>query len=247
MTITHVLPNHGSVLGFHQAVVVRVPRPRFSLLYQQLVQQLRYGVVDELASVVGMKARDAERELAQHRFQHRNQPCFADLGCRPHHLPLRHLIDRVDVVHALHCIQIALVHRVNSQVTGTALRVRPPPIANGDLHGPCLLVEDPLLAISPSFAQVVDVRYRDGREPFIPLTAVVVKLAVENFPRRRSAQDLMRFVHLGQQLDIRRRVVARKAVSPVAPLAHPPTLFVTADQTRHLRPAQSCHLADVSP
>jgi hypothetical protein len=106
---------------------------------------------------------------------------------------------------------------------------------------------EPLLSIHAALAQVVDVRYRDGSEPLIPLTAVVVKLAVQNFLRRRPAQDLVRFVHLGQQLDIRRRVVARKPVSPVAPLAHPPTLFVTADQTRHLRSAQSCHLADVSP
>lgn len=66
-----------------------------------------------------------------------------------------------------------------------------------------------------------DVRYRDGREPLITLTAVVVKFAVQNFLRCRPAQNLMRFVHLGQQLDIRRRVVARKPVSPVAPLAHP--------------------------
>src|ERR1700738_1082933 len=78
------------------------------------------------------------------------------LGCRPPHLPLRHLIDRVDVVHALHCIQIALVHRVDSQVTGTALRVRPPPLADAHRYRPGLLVMDPLLAISPSFAQVVD-------------------------------------------------------------------------------------------
>ena len=55
-SIAHVLPDHRPVLRLRQAVVVGVPRPRFRLLDQRLLQQLRYPVVDELAAVVRMKS-----------------------------------------------------------------------------------------------------------------------------------------------------------------------------------------------
>ena len=48
----HVLANHTAILRFHKAVVVGLPRPRFPLLDQQLVQHPRNRVVDELASVL---------------------------------------------------------------------------------------------------------------------------------------------------------------------------------------------------
>jgi len=38
MLVPHVFSDHRSVLGFHQAIVVGVPRPRFRLLRQQFVQ-----------------------------------------------------------------------------------------------------------------------------------------------------------------------------------------------------------------
>ena len=69
--VSHVLAHHRSVLRLHQAIVVGVPRPRFGLLDQQLVEQLGHRMVDELAAVVGMKTPNAERKLLQHGFQHR--------------------------------------------------------------------------------------------------------------------------------------------------------------------------------
>src|SRR5271165_3828378 len=73
--------------------LVRVPRPRLRLFDQQLVQQLRHGMVHELAAVVGVKAEYAERKLRQHAFQHWFQPCFGDVRCGSDDLPLRDFID----------------------------------------------------------------------------------------------------------------------------------------------------------
>ncbi len=119
-----VLADDGSVLGFHQAVVPGVMRPRLGLFDQQLVQQTRHVVVDELAAVVGMKAADHEGELFEQRFQHRQQPEFGDLRGRGHDLPLGHLVDGVDVIQPFASILIALMHGVDAQVSRRALRLR---------------------------------------------------------------------------------------------------------------------------
>ena len=60
-----------------------------------------------------------------------------------------------------------------------------------------------------------------------------------------AAQSLMRLVHLRQQCDVRHAVTCR--VDPSTPLPGPDcTVFrILANQTRHLRPAQACRLADV--
>jgi hypothetical protein len=47
----HVLPDHRAVLCFHQSVVVGTPGPRLGLLNQELIQQIRNRVIDELAAV----------------------------------------------------------------------------------------------------------------------------------------------------------------------------------------------------
>src|SRR6266571_8449575 len=49
----------------------------------------------------------------------------------PHHLPLRDLVDGVDVIHALDSIQVPLVHCVYPQVAWLASRFRLSPLSNG--------------------------------------------------------------------------------------------------------------------
>ena len=85
--VPHVFPHHRSILGFHQTVITAVPRPRFGLFDQELVQQLGNRMVNELAPVVGMKSPDAERKLCQHRVEHRQQVGLADLRRRSRTLP----------------------------------------------------------------------------------------------------------------------------------------------------------------
>jgi hypothetical protein len=109
-----VFADHRSIFGFHQSVIVAVPRPAFGLLDQQLVEQLGHGLVDELAAVIGVKAEDAEGKLPQQGGQHRLQPSFADARRGGHDLPLRDLIDRVNVVDAFGPRLIALMHGVDN-------------------------------------------------------------------------------------------------------------------------------------
>src|SRR6266849_5973812 len=89
-----------------------------------------------------MEAENAERKLPQHGFQHWYQPGLADLRRGAHHLPLRHLLHGIDVVHPLRAVQVSLMHRVDPQVPGPALRVGSPPLANTHPHRPRLLVAD---------------------------------------------------------------------------------------------------------
>src|SRR3954467_14235330 len=81
-------------------------------------------MVDEFAAVVGMKTANPERKLFQDRFQDRQQPRFPNLRRAPHHLPLRHFVNSIDVVHPFGSVQVSLMHRVHTQVAGLALRIR---------------------------------------------------------------------------------------------------------------------------
>jgi hypothetical protein len=57
-----------------------VARPGLGPRNQQLVQHSSDLVVDVLAAVVGMKAKNLDRILRQHRRQQRLQPLLTDLG-----------------------------------------------------------------------------------------------------------------------------------------------------------------------
>jgi len=63
-TVTQVLADHGTILGFDQAVVVALSRPAFGLFDQQSLQHTGYHSVDELTAVIRMKAEDAEGKLS---------------------------------------------------------------------------------------------------------------------------------------------------------------------------------------
>src|SRR5438270_11297633 len=65
VAIAHMLADHSAILGFYQPVVVAVPRPRLGLFNQQFVQEPGHRMVDEFATVVGMKAANVERKLVQ--------------------------------------------------------------------------------------------------------------------------------------------------------------------------------------
>src|SRR3954453_17718493 len=100
-----------------------------------------------------MKAEDHKRELHEYGFQHRNQPEFGDLRDGRHDLPLRYLIHRIDVIDALAAILIALMHSVDTQVSGCAVRLWFAPLADRDRRGPRRLVTRIAFAVSRRVAQ----------------------------------------------------------------------------------------------
>jgi len=57
VAVADVLANNGPILRLDQAVVSGMMRPRAGLLDEQFAEQSGYGVVDELAAIVGVEAR----------------------------------------------------------------------------------------------------------------------------------------------------------------------------------------------
>ena len=70
-------------------------------------------------------------KLGQHRGQHWFQKGFRDARHRRRNLPLRNLIDGVEVEHPLGIFGVALVHRIHSQIAGLPSRIGTATFANG--------------------------------------------------------------------------------------------------------------------
>lgn len=98
----------------------------------------------------------------QHGFQHRNQmPLGNGLGAA-HHLPLRDGVDGVDVVHAGVSIGVALMHRIDPEITRLAARIRFAPLGDGDLARLGVVDRHALVAIAQRVSQVVQVGNRNA-------------------------------------------------------------------------------------
>src|SRR5208283_4390815 len=174
-----------------------------------------YGLVDELAAVVGVKAADGEGELPHHGGQHGIQPSFADAGGGAHDLPLRDLIDGVDVVDAFGSRSIALMHGINPQIARSALRVGPPALADAYRRRPGLGVVQATFPVALLVAQVVQVSHGEGGQPLVLRFTVVLVLALENPPGGRSAQGFVGLIDGGQQFDIGASIALWKAVPSI--------------------------------
>src|SRR5664279_5156785 len=104
-----------------------------------------------------MKAANHEWKLPEHGFQHRQEPQFGDLRGGSHNLPLRHLVHGVDVIKTLASILIALMHRVDAQVSGRSLWLWLASFADRNRRGSCGLVAGVALPIGGRIAQPVEV------------------------------------------------------------------------------------------
>ena len=82
-------------------------------------------------------------------------------GVEAHNLPLGHLVDGIDVIQPFASILVALMHGVDAQVSGRALRLRFASFADGDRRGPRGLVAGIAFAIACRVAQPVQVRHRN--------------------------------------------------------------------------------------
>ena len=101
----------------------------------------------------------------EHRFQHRNQIALADGFQAAHHLPLRHCVDRVEVIHAQLAFVLTLMHRIDSEITRPPFRVWFAALADRDLASLRVVHSHPQLAVSRRLPQIVDMRRRDLRQP----------------------------------------------------------------------------------
>src|SRR5215472_3389599 len=105
-----------------------------------------------------------------------SSPQFGDLRCGRYDLPLRDFVHGIDVIQPFAAILVALMHGVDVQVSGQALRPRLAPLADGDGCRPRRLVAGVALAVCLRVAQSVQVRYRDPRQTLVgglPVFAVL--------------------------------------------------------------------------
>src|ERR1051326_482980 len=123
-----------------------------------------------------MKSSDFKGELCQYRLQYGQQVRLADLRHRSHHLPLRHLIDGCDVIHALDSILVALMHRVDADESWPPMRLWPPPLANRPGGRLRRFIRDPTLPISPAVAKSIQLRYRRLGQPLVLAFAKVIEI-----------------------------------------------------------------------
>ena len=198
-----------------------------------------------------MKAADHKRKLPKHGFQHWHQPQFRDLRRGRHNLPLRHLVHGVDVINALAAVLIALMHGVDAQVSGQALRLRLAPLADRNRRGPRRLVAGVALPIGRRVAEPVELRHRDPRQPLVGRLAIFAVLALQNPLGRRPAQVPVRLVHIGQQVHIGGRVARGELGALIRHRLHPARLADTprsaASPAPGLVPSSARHTAAPVP
>ncbi len=241
----HVFAHDGRVFGLHQTVVAALAGTAFGLLDEQFLQQLSDGFVDELAAVVGVEVEDEKGELQQQALQQGQQPGLGNARRGQHHLPLRHLVDGVDVVDALALRAVALMHGVEAQKPGLGVGRGLFALADGHRRGPGLLVA--AQAVTRAAAQVVEVAVGELGQALELGLAVDLKLSPQDVPRGRAAEPVVGRIDRGQQLHVRRRVMARETRPRRGLERDPSAAHIAANQPRGLRPAESGHVLDVGP
>jgi len=75
------------------------------------------------ADIVGVEALNGERKRGQQLFQSGNQIRVTDVLHRTDHLKLRDLIHRIEVIHALLFVPIALMAHIDGEKPGLACRM----------------------------------------------------------------------------------------------------------------------------
>ena len=183
-----------------------------------------------------MEADDREREQAEQTVEHRHQKAFGDRRDRADELVLRDLVDHVDQVHAFGAVAVALVHGVDAQEAGQAVRLRRPADAHRHRRRLRPLDHRALRPVGPGTPQVVDVAGRDPGEALVARVAEDMVLAVQHDPRREPGHLAEVRVHPGQPSRVGRRVDAREGPTlvPVPAVDHLGRLAVLADQPRDL-------------
>ena len=130
------------------------------------------------------------------------------------------------------------MHSIDAQKAGLAVGRGLFAFADLDRRGPGLFIMA-AQAVARSAAQVVEVAVGKLRQPLELGLAVDLELALENMPRGRAAQALVRLINGGQQFDVCRGVMALEAGPPEGLAAIRPSLEIAANQPRGLRPAEA--------
>jgi hypothetical protein len=108
-----------------------VTRPAFGKADQELIKESGYRLIDEFGAIVRMEAPDDKGETSQHVFQYWRQVTLCYLLHRGYILPLRYLINSIDMIYTLLPIVVSLMDGIDSNVAGASSWRRSCPLANG--------------------------------------------------------------------------------------------------------------------
>lgn len=191
-------------------------------------------VIDVFRAIVGMEAQNAEREVGEQDFQRGEQIGLADLLDAGDDLPLGDLIDGIDVIEALVTVPIALMDRVDAQVTGAAVGLGFAPLADRYAGRSGLGQGLALRAVRGVLAQVVEVADGDPGQARVRGMPEDPVLALQNLLGGRPTQRAVQRVGVGQQAHILGGVLASEAVAARPLTPHAPTHALAGDQAREL-------------
>jgi hypothetical protein len=118
--------------------------------------------MDLCRAIVGEKALNGERKRDQQPFQGGNQIRVTDVLHRIGHLKWRDLVHRIEGIHALLFVPIALMARIDTEKAGLPRRMGLPVLSDGGASGRGLLDRPSLTQISGGFLQVVRMTDGDG-------------------------------------------------------------------------------------
>src|SRR5664279_3710957 len=99
----------------------------------------------------------------------------------------------------------------------------------------------------PATRHILQRAYQQYGQPEYQRLAVLLIRALQNVPRGRSAQGLVRLIDGGQQLHVGAGIALREAVPPIADGLELSVVPIAGDQPRHLGPAPAGHLPQVAP
>lgn len=138
----------------------------------------------------------------QHRLQNRNQMALADGFRAAQHFPLRHRIDRVEMIHARLAVVLPLMHGVHANIAGLPFRFRLAAFSDRDLASLRVLNPYSNLAVRRRLPQIVNVRRRDARQPLERRVVEHAPGALAEMPRRGTRRILVCRIYLRQRGDV---------------------------------------------
>ncbi len=166
VTVAEMLTDSGTVLGFDQGVIVGLASTGFGLLDSEFLQELGDSVIDVFRPVIAMEAPDGEGKGRDELLQNRQEKMLANPLHGTDHLELGDFIHCIDQVHALDPLQIALMHRVDPQVAGLAVRSGFAPFADETTHRSGFVDMTAPGSVGLMLAQVVQVAIGERGQSF---------------------------------------------------------------------------------
>src|ERR1039457_5137475 len=201
-------------------------------------------MIDEFRTVIRVQFQDTKRELVEDGLQHRQQLFLIDAPDAADHLPLRHFIDRIQMIHSLDTVPVALMDRIDPHVPRGPLGIGPASFADGNPRWLGFRKLRRPLPVSHAVPQIVKMRRRNLRQVGILALAEDLPLPFYDSAGRRPTELLVSPIHFDQQLQILTRVFDRKSLPWTAPHGEFASGVVAPDQARNLRHAQPAQVAE---